>query len=113
MIGNLARRSEQTKNEAMEKTAPRRQRASVRLAFADHMDRFVAGDRAPSSPERAKMLACAYPALDRPMILFQNIVEILHRSIPPILLQSLLAFTPHDVRWITALPSRVDDPPSR
>src|SRR5271165_6628969 len=43
------------------------------------MDRFVAGDRAPSSPERAKMLACAYPALDRPMILFQNVVEILHR----------------------------------
>ena len=31
------------------------------------MDRFVVGDRAPSSPERAKMLACAHPALDRPM----------------------------------------------
>ena len=26
------------------------------------------------------MLACAYPALDRPMILFQDVVEILHRS---------------------------------
>ena len=33
------------------------------------------------------MLACAYPALDRPMILFQNVVEILHRSMPAILLQ--------------------------
>jgi hypothetical protein len=59
----------------MEYTAPRRRRASVPLAFADHMDRFLAGDRPPSSPERAKMLACAYPALDRPMILFQNVVE--------------------------------------
>src|SRR5271166_4627964 len=44
-------RAEQTKNEAMEETALRRRRASVRLAFADHMDRFVAGDRVPSSPE--------------------------------------------------------------
>src|SRR5271166_4470048 len=69
------------------------------------MDRFVAGDRSPSSPERAKMLACAYQALDRPMILFQNIVEILHRSMPAILLQSLLGFEPHDGRWIPACSS--------
>src|SRR5260370_42413868 len=113
MIGNLARRSEQTKNEAMEKTAPRRQRASVRVAFADHMDRFGAGDRAPSSPERAKMLDCAYPALDRPMILFQNVVKILHRSMPAILLQSLLGFEPHDGRWITGVLVGVDDPRRR
>ena len=44
------------------------------------------------------MLACAYPALDRPMILFQNIVEILHRSMQAILLQSVLGFEPHDGR---------------
>src|SRR5271169_2519266 len=93
--------------------ALRRRRASVRLAFADHMDRFVAGDRAPSSPERAKMLACAYPALDRPMILFQNVVEILHRSMPAILLQSLLGFEPHDGRWITGVLVGVDDPRRR
>src|SRR5271168_876449 len=74
------------------------------------MDRFVAGDRAPSSSERAKMLACAYPALDRPMILFQNVVEILHRSMPAILLQSLLGFEPHDGRWITGVLVGVDDP---
>src|SRR5271166_1217575 len=81
-----------------------------RLAFADHMNRFVAADRAPSSPERAKMLACAYPALDRPMILFQNVVEILHRSMPAILLQSLLGFEPHDGRWITGVLVGIDDP---
>src|ERR1700726_5319904 len=77
------------------------------------MDRFVAGDRAPSSPERAKMLACAYPALDRPMILFQNVVEILHRSMPAILLQSLLGFEPHNGPWITGVLVGVDDPPRR
>src|SRR5260370_35387923 len=30
------------------------------------MNRFIAGDRMPSSPKGAKMLARAYPALDRP-----------------------------------------------
>ena len=42
------------------------------------------------------MLTRADTALDRPMILFQDIVEILHRSMPAILLQSLLGFEPHD-----------------
>ena len=39
--------------------------------FADHMDRLVAGNCAPSSPEGAKMLACTHPAFDGPVILFQ------------------------------------------
>src|SRR5271157_4275515 len=72
------------------------------------MDRFVAGDRAPSSPERAKMLACAYPALDRPMILFQDVVEILHRSMPAILLQSALGFEPLDGWWIAGVLVGID-----
>ena len=42
------------------------------------------------------MLTRADAALDRPMILFQDIVEILPRSMPAILLQSLLGFEPHD-----------------
>ena len=53
----------------------------ARLAFADHMNRFVAGDRTPSSPERTKMLACAHPAFDGPVILFQDIIEILHGTV--------------------------------
>jgi hypothetical protein len=32
------------------------------------MNRFIAGDRAPSSPEGAKMLACTHPAFDGPMV---------------------------------------------
>ena len=46
----------------MELTDLRRQRTSVRLAFANHMDRLVAGDRALGTPERAEMLAGADPA---------------------------------------------------
>ena len=54
----------------MEQTDLRPCRASVRLAFANHMNRFVTGDRAPSSPERPEMLTGADPALDGPVILF-------------------------------------------
>jgi hypothetical protein len=70
-------------------------RTLARLAFANYMDRLVAGDRAPGSPEGAKMLACAYPSFDRPMILFQNIVEILHRSVLAILLKGTFGFETH------------------
>jgi hypothetical protein len=55
MIGNLARRSEQTENKAVEQTDARYRRISRGLAFADHMNRFITGDRAPSSPEEAEM----------------------------------------------------------
>src|SRR6476620_9825017 len=109
MIGILARCSEQTENEAVEQTDFRARRTSIRLAFAEHMNCFVTGDRAPSSPERAKMLTRADPALDRPMILFQNIVEILHRSMSTVLLQSALVFELHNRRRVSGILVGVDD----
>ena len=45
-------------------------RTPARLAFANHMNRFVTGDGAPRTPERAEMLARVDPMLDRPVILF-------------------------------------------
>src|ERR1700680_4849789 len=60
------------------------------------MDRLVAGNCAPGAPKRTEMLAGADPALDRPMILFQYIVEILHRSMSTVLLQSALGFELYD-----------------
>ena len=50
----------------MQQTDLRTRRTSPRLAFTDDMNLFIAGDRMPSSPKGAKMLARAYPALDRP-----------------------------------------------
>jgi hypothetical protein len=47
----------------VEQTDPRR-RTSARLAFADHVDYLVAGQRAPSAPEGAEMLTGVYPPLD-------------------------------------------------
>jgi hypothetical protein len=38
------------------------------------------------------MLACAHPAFDGPVILFQNIIKVLHRSMSAVLLQSTLRF---------------------
>jgi hypothetical protein len=45
----------------MEQTDLRTRRAPARLAFADHMYRFIAGDCAPSSPEGAEMLTGVDP----------------------------------------------------
>jgi hypothetical protein len=41
----------------MEQTDPRTGRAPARLAFADHLDYLVAGQRAPGSPKRTETLA--------------------------------------------------------
>jgi hypothetical protein len=58
MIGNLARRSEQIENEAVQWTDLRTRRTPARLAFADHMDRFIAGDRTVrQAPQNERWLA--------------------------------------------------------
>src|SRR5271169_3368332 len=105
MIGILVRRREQAENEVVQETD-----TAARLAFANHMNRFVAGDRAPSSPEGAKMLACTHPAFDGPVILFQDVIKILHRSMSTLLFQNLAGFELND-RWrITGVLVGVDDP---
>src|SRR5208282_1070566 len=93
----------------MEQTDLHAHRTPARLAFADHMNRFIAGDRAPSAPERPEMLTGADPALDRPMILFQYIVEILHRSMPAVLLQNTLGFELYDGWRVGGMLVGVDD----
>ena len=79
--------AEQAENEAVHQNNPPTRSTLASLAFADHMDRLVAGDRTPSSPKRAKMLAGVNPALDRPVTLFKDIVEVLHRSMSAVPLQ--------------------------
>src|ERR1700738_567927 len=59
------------------------------------------------------MLARAHPAFDGPVILFQNIVEILHRSMPAILLQSAFGFELYDCWRISGVLVGVDDPTVR
>src|SRR5260370_42077492 len=59
------------------------------------------------------MLACAHPAFDGSVILFQNIIEVLHRSMPAILLQSTLGLEPLDAWRITGALVGIYDPRRR
>jgi len=59
------------------------------------------------------MLACAHPAFDRPVVLLQNIVEILHRSMLAILGQSALGFELYDGSRVSSVLVGVDHPRSR
>ena len=76
MIRDLTRCSEQAENKAMKETNLRTHRTVARLPLADHMNRFITGDRAPCSPEGAKMLTCANPTFDGLVVLFQDIIEV-------------------------------------
>ena len=42
------------------------------------------------------MLTCTYPAFDGSMVLFQDVVEILHRSMSTVLLQNTVSFELND-----------------
>ena len=66
----------------MEQTDPRRQCTSARLAFADHVNYLVAGQRAPGSPKRTETLAGVNPPLDGSVVLLQDIVQVLHGPMP-------------------------------
>src|SRR5271166_4283781 len=93
----------------MEQTDLRTHRTPARLAFANHVNRFIAGDRAPSSPEGAKMLTRVDTAFDRPVILFQDVIEVLHRSMLAVLLQNTLVFELHNRRRVGGVLVGVDD----
>src|SRR5271165_6700061 len=54
MIGNLVRRSEKTEDEAVQQNGHSTRHTFARLAFANHMYRLVAGDRARSSQNERK-----------------------------------------------------------
>ena len=96
MVGNLVRRCEQTNNKGMEQTNPRLRRASARLAFADHMDRLVACDRTPGSPKRSEMLTRVDSSLDRPVVLFQDVIQVRQWPVPTVLVQSAFSWLDSD-----------------
>ena len=105
---DLTRCSEQTENKAMKQTNLHTHRTVARLPLADHMNRFIAGNRAPCSPEGAKMLACANPTFDGPVVLFQDIIEVLYRTVLTILLKGTFGFELRDRRRITGVLVGID-----
>jgi hypothetical protein len=77
------------------------------------MNRFIAADRTPGGPKGPEMLARLDPAFDSPMILFQDVIEVLHWSMLAVLLQSTFGFEFHDRRRITGVLVGVDHPRRR
>jgi hypothetical protein len=110
MIGNLVGRREQTQNEAVQQNGHSTRRALARLPFADHLNRFIAGDRAPGSPEGTEALAGAHSAFDGPVVLFQNIVQILYGTMLAILFEGTFGFEPHDRGWVGGVMVGVNNP---
>ena len=56
------------------------------------------------------MLARLDPALDGPVILFQDVVKVLHRTMSTVLLQSALSFELYDGWRVSGVLVGVDDP---
>jgi hypothetical protein len=50
------------------------------LPLPDHVDCFVALNRSPSRPEFSEALLGIHSTFDSSMILFENVVQVLHRS---------------------------------
>ena len=56
------------------------------------------------------MLACTHPAFDGPVILFQDVIKILHRSMSTLLFQNTAGFELNDGWRISSVLVGVDDP---
>src|SRR5271165_6330316 len=94
----------------MEQTDLRTHRTPAGLAFADHMNRFIAGDRAPSSPKRSEMLTGVDPPLDGAVVLLEHVVQIWHWPMPAILGQIAFGFELRDGGRIRGVAVGVDHP---
>ena len=51
------------------------------LPLPDHVDCFVALNRSPSRLEFSEALLCIHSTFDGSMILFENVVQVLHGSV--------------------------------
>ena len=56
------------------------------------MNRLVAGDRAPCTPEAAKMLTGVDPPLDGAVVLLKHVIQMRHWPMPAILGQIAFGF---------------------
>jgi hypothetical protein len=66
------------------------------LPLPDHVDCFIALNRSPSCLEFSEALLGVHSTFDGSMILFQNVVQVLHRSVPTALAQRPFLLTVRD-----------------
>ena len=63
------------------------------LPLPDHVDRFVALNRSPSRLEFSEALLGVHSTFDGSMILFENVVQVLHRSVSTAVAQRAFLLT--------------------
>ena len=73
-----------------------------RLPLPYHVYRLVSRNRSPCCAELAKALLGLHSSFDRSMILLQDVVQILHRSMPAVPVQGSFLFHPGNRRAIEA-----------
>src|SRR5580704_8277513 len=66
------------------------------LPLADHVDCFVALNRSPSHLEFSEALLGVHATFDGSMVLFENVVQVLHRSVSIALAQRPFLLTVRD-----------------
>jgi hypothetical protein len=81
-----------------------------RLPLPDDVHRFVSLNRLPGSLELAKVLLSLHSSLDGSMILLQDIVQILDRSMSTVVAQDSFLLHPWNRRAVEARLIGVDDP---
>jgi hypothetical protein len=80
------------------------------LSFPNHVYRLISLNRSLGRLELAKSLLGVHPAFDRSMVLFQDIVKVLHRSVPAMTAQGPFLLYVGDGRAVDRRQIRVDDP---
>jgi hypothetical protein len=80
-----------------------------RLSLVDHVHRFVSLDRSPGGVELAKALVSLHSAFDRSMVLLQDVVQVLHRSMAAAVAQGSSLFHTCNRRAVEAGLIGVDD----
>ena len=93
----------------MEQTDLRTHLTAARLAFVDHVDYLVAGQRAPGSPKRTEALAGVNPPLDGPVVLLQDIIEVRHRPVLAAGVQRSFTLELSDRGRVSRMPIGVDN----
>jgi len=101
--------SKHTNNKAVKQTDLRTHLTAARLAFVDHVDYLVAGQRAPGSPKRTEALAGVNPPLDGPVVLLQDIIEVGHRPVLAAGVQRSFTLELSDRGRVSCMPIGVDD----
>src|SRR5271170_7265352 len=76
------------------------------LPLPDHVDCFVALNRSPSRLEFSEALLGLHATFDGSMILFENVVQVLHRSVSTALAQRPFPFYCRGSRSCKSAPGR-------